>query len=43
VGEFTDKSKGIRLFEEDRETELIYKEKDPYWAAFFTALKSGWK
>jgi hydrogenase maturation factor len=43
VGEITEKSNGIKLNEEGRESDLIYKEKDPYWEAFFKALKSGWK
>jgi hydrogenase maturation factor len=43
VGEFTEKSKGIKLSEKGRESDLIYCEKDPYWEAFFKALKSGWK
>ncbi|MFT6359944.1 MAG: hydrogenase expression/formation protein HypE [Cyclobacteriaceae bacterium] len=43
VGEITEKSKGIKLNEEGRESDLIYKEKDPYWEVFFNALKSGWK
>lgn len=43
VGEITEKSKGIKLNEEGRKSELIYHEKDPYWEAFFKALKSGWK
>jgi len=43
VGEITEKDKGIKLNEGDSESALVYKEKDPYWEAFFTALKSGWK
>jgi len=43
VGEITEKSKGIKLNKEGRESDLIYYEKDPYWEAFFKALKSGWK
>jgi len=43
VGEITKKSNGIKLHEKGRESDLIYKEKDPYWEAFFKALKSGWK
>lgn len=43
VGEITEKSKGIKLNEKGRESDLIYYEKDPYWEAFFKALKSGWK
>ncbi|PVW13759.1 AIR synthase family protein [Marixanthomonas spongiae] len=43
VGEITEKSNGIKLIEKDRESDLIYYEKDPYWEAFFKALKLGWK
>jgi len=43
VGEITNKNSGIKLIEEGRESDLIYHEKDPYWEAFFKALKSGWK
>jgi hydrogenase maturation factor len=43
VGQITEKSKGVILNKEGRESDLIYKEKDPYWEAFFKALKSGWK
>ncbi|HLW32875.1 MAG TPA: AIR synthase family protein [Aequorivita sp.] len=43
VGEITEKNEGIKLNEKGRESDLIYCEKDPYWEAFFKALKSGWK
>ncbi len=43
VGEMTSQSKGIKLSEHGQESDLIYPEKDPYWEAFFSALKSGWK
>ena len=43
VGEITEKSNGIKLIEKGRKSDLIYYEKDPYWEAFFKALKSGWK
>ena len=36
-------SNGIKLIKENRESDLIYGEKDPYWEAFFTASRSGWK
>ena len=43
VGAITDKKHGIKLKKGNKESELIYQEKDPYWEAFFKALKSGWK
>lgn len=43
VGEITDKSQGIRLSDENGEHEMKYQETDPYWEAYFKALKSGWK
>ena len=43
VGEMTEKSNGIKLNEEGRESDLAYHEKDPYWEAYFKALRSGWK
>jgi hydrogenase maturation factor len=43
VGEMTEKSKGVKLYQEASKSDLVYKEKDPYWEAFFTALNSGWK
>lgn len=43
VGEITKKNNGIKLIKEGRESDLIYHEKDPYWDAFFKALKLGWK
>ncbi|MGY3055278.1 hydrogenase expression/formation protein HypE [Pedobacter sp. UYEF25] len=43
VGEITEKRNGIKLIEKTGMTDLSYREKDPYWAAFFEALKSEWK
>lgn len=43
VGEMTEKNLGIKLSQQDKESDLIYHEKDPYWEAFFTALKLGWE
>jgi len=43
VGELTAREKGIKLKEGDEMKDLIYYEEDPYWAAFFNALKAGWK
>lgn len=43
VGELCDKKNGIRLVEKGLNANLKYLEDDPYWLAFFTALKKGWK
>ena len=43
VGEITNKNEGIKLLKNGRLSDLIYQEKDPYWEAFFTAIKSNWK
>lgn len=43
VGEIKEKENGIKLMENDRETDLMYLEEDPYWAAFFKAFRQGWK
>ncbi len=43
VGEFTDLNSGITLVNDGEITEMNYYETDPYWAAFFKALNSGWK
>jgi hydrogenase maturation factor len=43
VGELCEKQNGIRLVENDEASELKYYEEDPYWSAFFKALKGGWK
>ncbi|KQR71142.1 AIR synthase-related protein [Pedobacter sp. Leaf176] len=43
IGEFTESIKGARLVAEGRDEPMPYYEKDPYWAAFFGALKKGWK
>lgn len=43
VGTITEKSKGIKLIENEKESDLIYFEEDPYWKAFFNAYKNGWK
>lgn len=42
VGELCEKQEGITLVEHDKRKNLIYLETDPYWAAFFSALKQGW-
>ncbi len=43
VGEFTEKSHGYKLIENSTETDMPYYNKDPYWAAFFTAYKNEWR
>lgn len=43
VGQLTDKEQGYRLIENGEERDMIYYDKDPYWEAFFSAFKKGWK
>ncbi|QJD95198.1 AIR synthase [Mucilaginibacter robiniae] len=43
VGEFTEKEQSHKLVEEGVENDMPYLSTDPYWAAFFTAYKNGWK
>lgn len=43
VGQITERDKGIKLRKDDEDSDLIYFEKDPYWNAFYQAVKSGWK
>lgn len=43
VGRMTEKAQGITLIEKDETTDVIYHDKDPYWAAFFKALQLEWK
>ncbi|RDC56557.1 AIR synthase [Pedobacter chinensis] len=43
VGELCEKKDGITLIENEKKTDLRYTEEDPYWAAFFSASKKGWK
>ena len=43
VGELCEKQNGITLIENDKKSDLKYFEEDPYWTAFFNALKGGWK
>lgn len=42
IGEMTEAREGMLLVEEERTFPLEYISKDPYWDAFFTALKKGW-
>lgn len=43
VGELCEQQNGIMLAEGDGRTQLEYMEADSYWAAFYSALKKGWK
>lgn len=43
VGEITEPSQGFRLIEDGEEKEFIFDGSDPYWGAYFRALKAGWK
>lgn len=43
VGEIVPKAQGIRIVEDNGEKAIPYTREDPYWAAFFQAIKSGWK
>lgn len=43
VGQLSDQESGIRLMENDKVTDLEYKEEDPYWNAFFRSVKQGLK
>ena len=43
VGEVCEKESGIKLIDNGKAENLQYVEEDPYWAAFFKALKTGLK
>ncbi|WDF57371.1 AIR synthase family protein [Mucilaginibacter sp. KACC 22063] len=43
IGEFADKQSGYILVKDGKEENMPYFERDPYWAAFFNALKRSWK
>ena len=43
VGQFTESSDGFTLIENDKEKPFVFNGKDPYWDAFFNAMKNGWK
>lgn len=43
VGEIIEKENGIKISDSGEEKELEYIAEDPHWAAFFSALKKGWK
>lgn len=43
VGKFTSQESGVKLVKNGKETNLKYYETDPYWEAFFKAIKAEWK
>lgn len=43
VGKIAHREQGIKLVTNNIANDLLYNENDPYWAAFFKALNSGWK
>ncbi len=43
VGRFTPATAGLTLVENDKEKEFDFSGEDPYWQAFFKALKNGWQ
>ncbi len=43
VGIVTEAAEGVQLLENGAAQPFQYAEEDPYWAAFFNALKSGWR
>lgn len=43
VGEMTENVQGKKIIENDEEKEFLFDGTDPYWAAFFKAMKAGWK
>lgn len=43
IGVFTPAEQGLLLKNSAGERPLVYGESDPYWHAYFTAIKKGWK
>ncbi|HLT66096.1 MAG TPA: AIR synthase family protein [Flavobacterium sp.] len=43
VGELTDKSFGFYLIKNQKKVPWNYQTNDPYWVAFYNAIKAGWK
>lgn len=43
VGELTSEQDGFELVEHGKAQPLHFSGKDPYWEAFFTAYKAGWR
>ena len=43
VGRFTGREAGVQLMDDYEKKQLAPQGRDPYWAAYFNALKKGWK
>lgn len=43
IGEMVEQQKGVQMVDYQGSHKLEYKEKDPYWRAFFNALNAGWE
>lgn len=43
VGYLTERSSGILLHENGSSKPMVYHSEDPYWQAFFKAVKQGWQ
>src|SRR5690606_22821590 len=43
VGKFTAPEAGVQLVDSDGETSLFPQVRDPYWDAYYKAIKNGWK
>lgn len=44
IGKMLDNKEGINILDTSGEmSPLLYQKKDPYWSAFFNALKNNWK
>lgn len=43
IGKMTEQSAGMKLIDRGEKTNITYREKDPYWEAFYKAIKLGWK
>jgi len=43
IGEILPNAQDKFLIQNNKQQTLVYQETDPYWAAFFNALKQGWK
>jgi len=43
VGEMTEDLSDQTIIKNDKEKEFLFDGYDPYWAAFFKAMKAGWK
>lgn len=43
VGQITPKASGLKIVEDGEEQAVSFDGEDPYWGAFFNAMKEGWK